>query len=103
MTPADVVRNDERNRYELTVEGQIAFADFNRLANAIMFTHTEVPESLEGRGVGSTLAKGALDDVRAQGLQVIPLCPFIAAYIRRHQEYADIVSPVSRKQVSRDG
>lgn len=103
MTPNDVVRNDERNRYELEVEGQIAFADFNRLANAIMFTHTEVPESLEGRGVGSTLAKGALDDVRAQGLQTIPLCPFIAAYIRRHPEYLDIVSPVSRKQVSREG
>jgi predicted GNAT family acetyltransferase len=101
--PSDVTRNDDRNRYELTVEGQVAFSEYNRLANAIMFTHTEVPESLEGQGIGSALAKGALDDVRAQGLQVIPLCPFIAAYIRRHQEYVDIVSPVSRKQVSREG
>lgn len=101
-TVNDVRRNDDRNRYELEVEGHTAFCEYNRLANAIMFTHTEVPESLEGQGVGSTLARGALDDVRAQGLQVIPLCPFIAAFIRRHQEYVDIVSPVSRKQVVRE-
>lgn len=102
-TPSEVKRNDARNRYELTVDGLMAISEYNRLANAIMFTHTEVPETLEGQGVGSALAKGALDDVRAQGLQVIPLCPFIAAFIRRHQEYVDIVSPVSRKQVERDG
>lgn len=100
--PSEVTRNDARNRYELTVNGLLAISEYNRLANAVMFTHTEVPESLEGQGVGSALARGALDDVRAQGLQVIPLCPFIAAYISRHQEYVDIVSPVSRKQVERD-
>lgn len=98
--PSEVTRNDARNRYELSVEGQIAYSEYNRLANAIMFTHTEVPESLEGQGVGSALARGALDDVRAQGMQVIPLCPFVAAFIRRHPEYLDIVSPVSRRQVS---
>lgn len=100
-TPAEVTRNDARNRYELAVSDQLAISEYNRLANAVMFTHTEVPEALEGQGVGTVLARGALDDVRAQGLQVIPLCPFIAAFIRRHQEYLDIVSPVSRKQVER--
>ena len=94
-----VRRNDDRNRYELTVDGQTAVCEFNRLTNAVMFTHTEVPEKLEGQGVGSTLVRGALDDVRAQGLQVVPLCPFVAVFIRRHREYMDIVSPVSRRQL----
>ncbi len=101
-TPNEVKRNDARNRYELAVDGKLAISEYNRLPSAVMFTHTEVPEALEGQGVGSALARGALDDVRAQGLQVIPLCPFIAAFIRRHQEYVDIVSPLSRKQVERD-
>lgn len=83
----EVVRNDARSRYELRVDAQLAVAEYNRLTNAVMFTHTEVPEALEGQGIGSALARGALDDVRAQELQVIPLCPFIAAFIRRHREY----------------
>jgi len=102
-TPNDVTRNDARTRYELSVDGQLAVSEYNRLANAVMFTHTEVPQALEGQGIGSALARGALDDVRAQGLQVIPLCPFVAAFIRRHPEYLDLVSPVSRRQFEREG
>ena len=98
-TPNNVKRNDARTRYELDVDGKLAVSEYNRLANAVMFTHTEVPEALGGQGIGSALARGALDDVRAQGLQVIPLCPFIAAFIRRHREYLDLVSPISRRQV----
>lgn len=98
---AEVVRDDARSRYELTVGERVAVSEFNRLTNAVMFTHTEVPEALEGQGIGSALARGALDDVRVQGLQVIPLCPFIAAFIRRHPEYLDLVSPLSRRQVER--
>ncbi len=105
-TPSDVThshieRNDDRNRYELSVDGKLAVSKYNRLTKAVMFTHTEVPEALEGQGVGSALARGALDDVRVQGLTVIPLCPFIAAFIRRHPEYLDLVSAVSRSQVER--
>lgn len=99
---SDVRRNDDRTRYELTVDGQLAVSEYNRLANAAMFTHTEVPEVLEGQGVGSVLARGALDDVRAQGLTVIPLCPFVAAFMRRHKEYQDLLSPVSRRQFERE-
>ena len=101
VKPSDVIRNDDRNRYELSVDGKLAVSEYNRLTNAVMLTHTEVPEALEGQGVGSALARGALDDVRAQGLEVIPLCPFIAAFIRRHPEYLDLVSAVSRSQVER--
>ncbi len=99
---SQVRRNDDRTRYELTVDGQLAVSEYNRLANAVMFTHTEVPEALEGQGVGSALARGALDDVRAQGLTVIPLCPFVAAFMRRHKDYQDLLSPVSRRQFERE-
>lgn len=102
-TPDDVTRNDARTRFELSVDGKLAVSEYNRLANAVMFTHTEVPEALEGQGVGGMLVRGALDDVRAQGLQVIPLCPFVAAFIRRHPEYLDLLSPVSRRQFERQG
>ena len=102
-TPAEVKRNDARTRYELSVDGKLAVSEYNRLANAVMFTHTEVPEALEGPGVGAALVRGALDDVRAQGLRVIPLCPFVTAFIRRHPEYGDLLSPVSRHQFEREG
>jgi predicted GNAT family acetyltransferase len=83
----------ERRRFEATVEGELAgFARYHRLADRVVFLHTEVDPSFEGRGVGSTLAKGALDAVRASGLRVEPRCPFFAAYIRRHAEYADLVA-----------
>jgi predicted GNAT family acetyltransferase len=101
-TPAEVKRNDAHTRYELDVNGKLAVSEYNRLANAVMFTHTEVPEALEGRGIGNALLRGALDDVRAQGLQVIPLCPFVAAFIRRHPEYLELLSPVSRRQLERE-
>jgi predicted GNAT family acetyltransferase len=56
-----------------------------------VLVHTEVAPSAEGAGVGSRLVRGALDDVRARGLRVAPLCPFVREYIRRHPEYADLV------------
>jgi uncharacterized protein len=57
----------------------------------VVLVHTDVAPSAEGTGVGSLLVKGALDDIRARGLRVVPVCPFVAAYIRRHPDYADLV------------
>jgi predicted GNAT family acetyltransferase len=54
-------------------------------------THTEVPQELSGRGIGSRLARGVLDDIRAAGLKVVAKCPFMAGYIGKHPEYADLV------------
>jgi predicted GNAT family acetyltransferase len=71
----------------------LGFAVYVLDADAVVFTHTEVLEVAEGRGVGSALARGALDQVRASGRQVVPLCPFIRAYIARHPEYQDLVRP----------
>ncbi|HEY8011868.1 MAG TPA: GNAT family N-acetyltransferase [Rudaea sp.] len=86
-----VVDNRVHNRYELTVDGATAFVAYAREPGVITFIHTVVPEALAGRGIGSILATHVLDDARANGEKVIPQCPFIAAYIRRHQQYQDLV------------
>ncbi|MCW2585224.1 MAG: GCN5-related N-acetyltransferase [Frankiales bacterium] len=86
------VRRREQD-YAITVDDRHAGrALFQLRDDAVVLTHTEVDPAFEGQGVGSALAKGALDDVRAQGKRVVPLCPFIARYIENHPEYADLVA-----------
>jgi uncharacterized protein len=88
-----VTRNDELGRFEATVDGELAgFAEFTAGAGRIEFTHTEVDDAFEGKGVGSTLVAEALDQVRAAGLDVIATCPFVRSYIERHDEYADLLA-----------
>jgi predicted GNAT family acetyltransferase len=87
----EIIDNRARNRYELTVEGATAHVDYARAPGVITFIHTIVPERLGGRGIGSKLAQYVLDDARRNGEKVIPQCPFIAAYIQRHQEYQGLV------------
>jgi predicted GNAT family acetyltransferase len=87
----DVRDNPAESRFEALVEGYTAIAAYHRRADAIVFTHTFVPEELRGRGVGERLARHALDQARAEGLRVVPQCPFIAAFIRRHPEYQPLV------------
>ena len=84
--------NPARHRFELNVDGHVAVAVYERGEGVITFTHTEVPKELGGRGVGSALAKGALDQVRSQGLKVVAKCPFIAGYIRKNAEYQDLLA-----------
>jgi len=87
------IRNDpEHRRYVVEVDGEVVGkAVYERRDDRVVFTHTEIDDSLEGQGVGSKLASFALEDVRAQGGKVVPLCPFIARYIERHDQYADLV------------
>jgi predicted GNAT family acetyltransferase len=88
----DEVRNNPSlGRYELDVEGHTAVAYYERADDVVTFIHTEVPQELSGRGIGSRLARGALDAVRAEGLEVVAKCPFVAGYIAKHPEYADLV------------
>ena len=90
--PLRIVDGPENGRYEAFVGDRLAGLVAYRLrAGQVVFLHTEVMPAFEGRGIGSRLAAGVLDDARARGLAVIPRCPFIAAYIRRHPEYADLV------------
>jgi predicted GNAT family acetyltransferase len=88
---SDVINNRAHHRYELEVEGHLATEHYKVDGNVITFEHTDVPKELGGKGVGSTLVQGALDQVRAAGLQVIPECPFVRAWIEKHPEYADLV------------
>ncbi|MBN8978819.1 MAG: N-acetyltransferase [Rhizobiales bacterium] len=86
-----VLNNTDKNRYELSVDGHLA-ATYYRIADGVItFIHTEVPDALAGRGVGGKLVKGALDQVRAAGLKVVPQCPFVRAYIEKHPDYADLL------------
>jgi uncharacterized protein len=87
----DVVNNKARDRFELTVDGHLAATYYKLADGVITFVHTEVPPELGGQGVGSRLVKGALDQVRADGLKVIAECPFVNAYIGKHPEYADLL------------
>jgi uncharacterized protein len=89
---AEVVDVPEASRYELRLaERLIGIAAYRRRDGRIAFTHTEVDESWEGRGFGSRLAAAALDDAARLGLDVVPLCPFIARYIEGHDEYAGLL------------
>ena len=85
--------NAAEHRYEVLAEGRVLGEILYRTSgDRVVLLHTEVLPSAEGSGLGSRLVAGALDDIRARGLRVVPLCPFVAAYIRRHPDYADLVA-----------
>ncbi len=90
--PSSVRDNHERRRYELDVPGGHAFIDYRRDAGVVTMVHAEVPEVLQGRGIGSALVRGALDLARERGEKVIAACPFVAAYVRRHPEYQGLLT-----------
>jgi predicted GNAT family acetyltransferase len=86
-----IVNNRTQHRYELAVDGHIAASYYEIADGVITFLHTEVPPELAGKGIGSKLIKGVLDQVRAEGLNVIAECPFVKAYIEKHPDYADLL------------
>ncbi len=88
---AGVRNNAAANRFEIEVEGGLAVSNYIIRGHTIYFVHTEVPPSLEGQGIGNTLARASLDYARANNLRVVPQCPFIAAFINRHEEYQNLV------------
>jgi predicted GNAT family acetyltransferase len=93
MSDTSEVRNNQaEGQYELEMDSKLAIAAYERRDGALVFTHTQVPEALEGQGVGSRLISAALQDARDQGLKVIPLCEFVAAYIDRHPEDQDLLA-----------
>lgn len=91
-SPIHVQHEPEQSRYSANVDGRLAVADYQRQGNVLVFTHTEVPAEISGRGVASALARRALDDARAAGDQVIPRCPFFVKYMQEHPEYNDLLA-----------
>ena len=87
----DITNNDKQSRYETTVDGKTAFSAYRRDGDKITFTHTEVPPELEGRGIASAIVKHALDDARAKNLGVVAACAYVASYVRKHEEYRDLL------------
>jgi predicted GNAT family acetyltransferase len=90
--------NTAAHRFELIKGAEVAArAEYNLLKDAVLFTHTEVMPQYEGQGLGSRLAGYALDEVRKRGLKVVPVCQFIAGYIRKHPQYLDLVTEHNRR------
>lgn len=76
----------------MVVEGKTALIEYIRAENKMYLTHTEVPKELEGKGVASSMAKQVLQQIKDEGLFLVPLCPFIAAYLKRHPEWKEILA-----------
>jgi uncharacterized protein len=93
MSEMQVTNAEPASRYEITVDGKLAgFVDYTAGDGTVALIHTEVDDAFGGQGVGGHLAKGALDDLRRQGLRVSPICPFIKGWIEKHAEYQDLVA-----------
>ena len=89
---ATVRDNKAQSRFELDVEGGLAFANYRLTPAALIITHTETPRALRGRGIASELVKGALELIRADGRKVIAGCGFVVDYLQKHPEYRDLIA-----------
>lgn len=87
-----VTDNKSLNRFELSVDGTVAFANYRLTPGAVVITHTETPSALRGRGVAAILVKGALERIRADGMKVVAACGYVADYLDKHPEFSDIVA-----------
>ena len=90
--PFAIRDNAARSRFELETGGVTVFMNYRLAGNVISLDHTETPVEARGRGLASALAKGVLDNVRGRGLKIVPRCPFVAAYVGKHPQYADLVA-----------
>lgn len=92
----DIRDDGEHHRYELVVDGERAVVTYNLSGGNLMITETLVPRALEGRGVASRLARHVIDDARARGLLILPVCTFFSGWLQKHPGNADVVHPTYR-------
>lgn len=93
MAHVEVVRDPESSRYEARVDGDLAgWIDYFARAGAVQLVHTQVLDDFAGKGIGSALVRHALDEIRSQGMAVIPTCEYAQEWIERHPAYADLVA-----------
>ena len=96
-----VTNNEAGERFEMLVDGLRAVLTYRRFPDRIEFVHAEVPQSLEGQGLAANVTRFALDFARANHLRVVPLCPYVSNFIRKHPEYLDLVSSEDLQKPSR--
>lgn len=87
-----VVDNTAKSRFELTEQGLTAFADYHLSGDRLAIPHVEAPPALRGTGTAGRLMTGLLDQARARGLKVVPICPYAKVFIQRHPEYQDLLA-----------
>ncbi len=92
MATGSVRDNKSQRRFELDVEGTLAFANYRLVPGTVIITHTETPPALRGRGIASELVRGALEMIRADGQKVVAGCGFVVDYLAKHPEFADLVA-----------
>jgi uncharacterized protein len=98
-----ITDNPAKHRFEADLgDGSFAIAEYKLVPGEIVFTHTHVPPAHEGQGIGSALIRFALASARDRGLKVVPICPFFAAYIRKHAEEQDLLDPAHREKLGLD-
>lgn len=86
-----VTDNTARSRFEYDVDGRIVFANYRRDGDTVLIPHVEAPPSLRGTGAADRLMRGIMELARRDGLRIVPICSYAAAWMRRHREYADVV------------
>lgn len=87
-----VTHNTAASRYEAVVDGYLSICEYGMEGDHLVFTHTVVPPELRGRGIAEALVRAALADARAAGRKVIPACSYVAKFIERHKEFADLLA-----------
>jgi predicted GNAT family acetyltransferase len=97
--PFKAVMNDQASRFEITLDGETAFAEYVIHNGAMVLPHTVVPPAFEGKGVGSALAQAAFGYAREHGLTVKPTCPFMAQYMSTHPAWQDLLDPAFREKL----
>ena len=94
-----VVMNQQTRRFEIALDGETAFAEYRLHPGTITLPHTVVPEAFAGRGFAGALAKAAFGYARDHGLKVIPTCPFMAGWVKKHPEAQDVVDPSCKTEL----
>lgn len=90
MDGPEIRHEGDRQRFAIDVDGHEGFVEYERDGDVLVITHTVVPPEIGGRGIAGQLVKTALEHARAEGLKVLPRCPYTDAYMRRHPEYGDL-------------
>ncbi len=92
MQTSKIVLNEVKKQFEMKVNEDMAFTEYTTTGDKMYITHSEVPKQLEGQGIGSSMVEQVLQYIKDNNLKVVPLCPFVAAYINKHNKWQSILS-----------